>query len=188
MTGLDVGGNWLQVSAPSGYTVSQPLINYPISGPILSAPHMTPYECRTKQSGLGDPTDANCSAGEVREYFYKSTGPDDGHGPGCDAVQAAGQPKGARPSDVATATTIDGRSVPYIVRVESGVINRSIYRIAVLDDPSTDAVADGWNGRLGVTSAAAAARSTTRGPTRRTRSCRTSICRAGLPMRTRQSW
>ena len=45
------------------------------------------------------------------------------------------------------------RSVPYIVRVESGVIDRSIYRIAVLDNPATEAFAasEGWNGRLGVT-------------------------------------
>jgi hypothetical protein len=151
VTGLDVGGNWLQVSAPSGYTVSQPLINYPISGPILSGPHMTPYECRTKQSGLGDPTDENCSALVKYEYFYKSTGPATGTGAAATQFKPLANPKGARPSDVATATTIDGRTVPYIVRVESGVINRSIYRIAVLDDPSTDAVADGWNGRLGVT-------------------------------------
>ncbi|HEV7691925.1 MAG TPA: DUF6351 family protein [Hyphomonadaceae bacterium] len=151
VTGLDDGGNWLQVSAPSGFTVSQPLINYPISGPILSGPHMTPYECRTEESGLGAATDENCSAPTKYEYFYKSTGPATGTGAAATQFKALANPKGARPADVATATTIDGRSVPYIVRVESGVINRSIYRIAVLDDPSTDAVADGWNGRLGVT-------------------------------------
>src|SRR5262245_55276057 len=71
VTGLDNGGNWLQVSAPSGYTVSQPLINYPITGPILSGPHLTPYECRTKESGLGEATDENCSAPTKFEYFYK---------------------------------------------------------------------------------------------------------------------
>jgi hypothetical protein len=50
-------------------------------------------------------------------------------------------------------TTVDGRSVPYIVRVESGVINRSVYRIAVLDDPATTGVSanEGWNNRLSVT-------------------------------------
>ena len=43
--------------------------------------------------------------------------------------------------------------MPYIVRVESGTINRAIYRIAILDDPSRPSggawtPGDGWNGRL----------------------------------------
>ncbi len=142
VTGLDTGGNWLQVTGLTGYTVSQPLINYPSTGPILSGPHMTPYECRTVESGLGEPTDANCSAPIRYDWFYKS---------GNDFKPLANPRQ--RPADVATTTTIDGRTVPYIVRVESGVIDRSIYRIAMLDDPSTDAIGmpDGWNGRLGVT-------------------------------------
>jgi hypothetical protein len=37
------------------------LVNYPITGPILSGPHISAYECRTVQSGLGNPRDANCS-------------------------------------------------------------------------------------------------------------------------------
>lgn len=48
----------------------------------------------------------------------------------------------------------DGRSVNFIVRVETGTINRAIYQAAILHDPVTDAAADpwhrpaGWNGRL----------------------------------------
>lgn len=153
VTGLDDGANWLQVRTPSGYSVSQPLVNYPISGPILSGPHMKPYECRTKESGLGEATDENCSAPIKLEWFYKSTGPATGTGLAATQFKPLANPKGAKPSDLATATTIDGRTVPYIVRVESGVINRSIYRIAVLDDPSTDGTVagEGWNGRFGVT-------------------------------------
>ena len=152
VTGLDTGANWLQARGPTGYSVSQALVNHPITGPILSGPHMTPYECRTAQSGLGEPLDANCSAPTKLEWFYKSTGPAVGTGPTATQFKALADPKGARPTDLATATTIDGRTVPYIVRVESGTINRSIYRIAVLDDPSTDGVVrDGWNNRLGVT-------------------------------------
>ncbi len=144
VTGLDNGANWLQARGPTGYSVSQPLVNYPITGPILSGPHMTPYECRTKESGLGEPTDANCSAPTKFEWFYK---PKDG------GAYKALDRKGPRPADVAMTTTIEGRSVPFIVRVESGVIDRSIYRIAVLDDPATDGVlaGEGWNGRFAVT-------------------------------------
>ncbi len=144
VTGLDVGANWLQARGPSGYSVSQPLVNYSITGPILSGPHLTPYECRTKQSGLGDPLDANCSAPTRHDWFYK---------PKTGGAYKAFDPKGAKPDDVATTTTIDGKTLPFIVRVESGVINRSIYRLAVLDDPATPgfAASEGWNGRLGVT-------------------------------------
>lgn len=151
VTGLDDGTNWLQARGPSGYSVSQPLVNHPITGPILSGPHMAPYECRTEQSGLGAPTDANCSASTKVEWFYKSTGPATGAGLAATSFKTF-DPKAARPADLASTTTIDGKNVPYIVRVESGVINRGIYRIAVLDDPKTEGVAgEGWNSRLAVT-------------------------------------
>jgi Tannase-like family of unknown function (DUF6351) len=144
VSGLDTGANWLQVRGPSGYSVSQPLVNYSLAGPILSGPHLTPYECRTKEAGLGDPTDANCSAPTRYDWFYKPAG---------GGAYKAFDPKGAKPADVAMTTTIDGKTLPFIVRVESGVINRSIYRMAVLDDPSTEGFSptEGWNGRLGVT-------------------------------------
>ena len=45
-------------------------------------------------------------------------------------------PYGPYPADVATVTTRDGVVVPMVVRVESTVINRSITRVAVLDDPA----------------------------------------------------
>ncbi|WP_445287247.1 DUF6351 family protein [Variovorax atrisoli] len=38
------------------------LVNYPITGPILSGPHISPYEYGTVQNGLGAPLDADCSA------------------------------------------------------------------------------------------------------------------------------
>lgn len=144
VVGLRDGSNFLQVTGPTGATVSQPLINYPVTGGVLAGPLLTPYECRTKQSGLGDPTDANCSAPTRYDWFYKPAG---------GGAYKPYDPKGPKPSDVAAATTIEGKTVPYIVRVESGVIDRSIYRIAVLDDPATDGFSptEGWNGRLAVT-------------------------------------
>ena len=60
----------------------------------------------------------------------------------------------SRPSDLAATTTLTGASVPYIVRIETGTINRAIYRIAMLHDPAVDAepgpwnAPPGWNGRL----------------------------------------
>lgn len=121
--------------------------NYPITGPILSGPHLTPYECRTVESGLGAPVDANCSAGQKVEYFYRSSD---------NTFKTLADPAGPRPSDLVTTRTIDGKSVAYIVRVDSGTINRSIYRIAILDDPSPETASAewrpgaGWNRRLAV--------------------------------------
>jgi hypothetical protein len=142
VSGLKDGASTIKASA-NGASGEIAVTNYPITGPILSGPHLKPYDCKTKESGLGDATDANCSAPTKFEWFYKDA---------AGKFQPLANPK-AQQGDVAKATTIDGRTVPYIVRVESGVINRTIYRIAVLDDPTTEAsvVNEGWNGRLGIT-------------------------------------
>jgi hypothetical protein len=134
INGMSVGDNALRVVLkPSGNTklagkalqATLTVTNYPITGPILSGPHLTPYECRTVESGLGQPLDAHCSAAQKVEYFYRAANntfkPYDLNGP--------------RPEDLVNTTTNDGKTVPYIIRVESGTINRSIYRIAILDDP-----------------------------------------------------
>jgi Tannase-like family of unknown function (DUF6351) len=59
---------------------------------------------------------------------------------------------GSTPADLATTTTDAGLSVPYIVRVERGTMNRGIYDIAVLFDPSKPwsalAPQAQWNGKL----------------------------------------
>jgi len=133
VSGMTLGKNTLAARAGAA-KATLTVTNYPISGPILSGPHMQPYECRTEESGLGKPLDADCSAAERTDWFYRTTG-------------GAFKPlanRTDRPSDLATAITIDGATVPYVVRVESGTVNRSIYRIAMLDDPK------GWNHRLAV--------------------------------------
>jgi hypothetical protein len=113
------GKNELVAAARSAKARLQ-LTNYPIAGPILSGPHLTPYECRTVESGLGEPLDADCSATTRVDNFYRAT---DG--------TFKPLPAGPRPADVV-----------YVVQVESGTINRTIYRIAM---PAT-----GWNRKLAV--------------------------------------
>jgi len=159
VTGMRLGPNTLSASAGAS-RASLAVTNYPITGPILSGPHLKPYECRTVESGLGPPTDANCSAPMKVEYFYKSSAPPapaagrgGAGGAGASPFKPLPNPMGARPADIATTRTIDGNTVPYIVRVESGVIDRSIYRIAMLDDPkgAVFTPGPGWNRRLAVT-------------------------------------
>ena len=143
VTGMKNGDNVL-VAKLDKASATLHVKNYPITGPILSGPHLTPYECRTIESGLGEPLDADCSAKTTYTYFYRAS--DKTFKP---------LPAGAAPADLVTTTTINGNTVPYVVRVESGTINRAIYRIAMLDDPNEKSAAwapgGGWNGRLAVT-------------------------------------
>ncbi|HEV3041920.1 MAG TPA: DUF6351 family protein [Candidatus Angelobacter sp.] len=143
--GMVVGKNILRASIKGGSGVTLTITNYPITGPILSGPHLSPYECRTVESGLGPPLDSDCSATPKTEYFYRATS---------NTFKPLPDPSAPRPSDLATTTTNDGKTVPYIVRVDSGTVNRTIYRIAVLDDPQPKASlwmpGPGWNRKLAV--------------------------------------
>jgi len=143
--GLRNGRNTVVAKAGSS-TVSLDLTNYPITGPILSGEHLKPFVCMTQESGLGPPLDADCSAPLKVEYFYRSNSTPEGSFKPFD-------PAAPRPSDLAQTTTSSGSSVPYIVRIESGTINRAIYRIAILDDPAPKETAawtpgPGWNHRV----------------------------------------
>jgi hypothetical protein len=145
--GLRLGDNSLvvrderQKSAWSELT----LTNHPITGPILSGPHIEPYECRLTQNGLGAELAADCSAAPTFRYFYRSSNK---------TFEALTNPTGPRPADLVYTSTSDGRTVPYIVLVETGTVNRGVYHIAVLDDPQSASTTGpfkpgpGWNGKL----------------------------------------
>jgi hypothetical protein len=159
--GLKVGANRIEARRGSR-SARLDLTNYPITGPIVSGEHLKPFLCSTTQSGLGEPLDEDCSAPTKVEYFYRSSTPPpvtaSGAAPafGPSAFKRLENPTGPPPADLAKTTTSAGKTVPYIVRVESGTINRAIYRLAILDDPSKPASGtwtpgEGWNGRLMVT-------------------------------------
>jgi hypothetical protein len=141
--GLRPGQNSVVVHAGTA-SARLTVVNHSKDGPILSGPHLTPYECRTAEAGLGAPIDSHCNIATRYEWAYRTT-------------EKSFKPllPGALPADLATTTTIEGRTVPYIVRVETGTMNRSIYKIAILDDPNNTPGPDwrpgpGWNGRLAV--------------------------------------
>jgi hypothetical protein len=105
--------------------------------------------------------DAQCNIATEYKLYYKTTtagcsfalpDPNPPTQPPTNPCFKPYNPAGARPSDLATTTTDKGVTVPYIVRVERGTINRGIYDIAVLFDPTTDwkpyAPQAGWNGKL----------------------------------------
>jgi hypothetical protein len=127
------------------------LTNYPITGPIFSGPQEQPFYCMTQlfmlpasTQTLGPALDANCSIKTRVDYVYQTTG----------GVFQPLPSLTSYPADLAQTTTSQGKTVPYIVRVETGTINRGIYQTAVLHDPTTEAAPTpfnpptAWNHRL----------------------------------------
>ena len=131
--GLRDGRNSLAAKAGSSSATLE-LTNHPITGPIVSGEHLKPFTCLTVESDLGEPLDADCSARTEVEYFYRSNATPES------SFKPLADPNGS-PSDLAQTTTSQGKTVPYIVRVESGTINRAIYRIAILEG-------EAWNRRI----------------------------------------
>jgi hypothetical protein len=177
VTGLVEGRNDL-VADPDGKghgkEASLTVTNHPIGGPVLLGSQTTPWICATptpvaeagntpgsNASGLTTfALDAQCNIATEYKLFYRTTTA------GCsnalpDPSPPAPAPTnncfkpftpGTTPADLATTTTSAGMTVPYIVRVERGTINRGIYDIAVLFDPakawSALAPQAQWNGKV----------------------------------------
>ncbi len=152
VTGLQDGHNLLEsyVREGSETVASLDLTNYPITGPMISGPHQEPFYCRTADfelvtgEVLGAPIDEHCSVETRVDYVFRST---DG------TFKPLADLDGPRPADLARTTTMDGHAVPFIVRVETGTINRGIYESAILHDPSEPEPdpwmrSTGWNGTL----------------------------------------
>jgi uncharacterized tannase-like protein DUF6351 len=162
LTGLRDGENHLVADA-NGRGEGRPragltITNHPRGGPVLLGSQTQPWICatptpvaesgntpRSNASGLTTfAVDAQCNIATEFKLFYRTTTP------GCssalpDPSPPAAQPAnncfksytvGTTPADLAMTTTTEGLTVPYIVRVERGTMNRGIYDIAVLFDPA----------------------------------------------------
>jgi len=153
VTGLALGSNTLRVEGKGWGRPheSLELTNYPVTGPIISGPHLQPFICQTATFTLPDGTklgpslDPDCSAATKVTYVYMST------------AGGAFKPlpsTTALPADVAMTTTATGSTVPFVVRVETGTMNRGIYQNSILFDPTRDPAPSpfspprGWNRRL----------------------------------------
>jgi Tannase-like family of unknown function (DUF6351) len=119
VTGLRVGKNTVVASA--GKRAAKLVVtNHPRGGPVFSGPQLQPWKCKPTAK------DAQCNQPATFSYLYKST---DGS-----AGFKSYDPK-SPPSDVANTTTDRGVTVPFIVRVETGYIDRDQYTIAALFQP-----------------------------------------------------
>jgi hypothetical protein len=142
VTGLVVGQNILTARLPDGSGATITLADHPIGGPVLAGTQVQPWVCGTVAAGLGPATDGQCNAPTVYSYQYKSsiTGQFQAYDPS------------KPPLDVATTTTDQGATVPFIVRIEEGTEDRGLYVIGVLYDPQRPwapwEAQPGWNHKL----------------------------------------
>ncbi|HEX5119007.1 MAG TPA: DUF6351 family protein [Pseudonocardiaceae bacterium] len=130
VTGLREGGNDLAARVDGhgrggGQHAELRVVNHPITGPVFSGPQQTPFFCETTAFGLAPAVMPLCSAPTQVGFDYKNT---------AGAFVSLADPT-SRPADLAT-TTVNGHTVPYIVRIETGTIDRAVYQIAALFDGS----------------------------------------------------
>jgi hypothetical protein len=158
VTGLVNGTNTVLAKHLLGGNGQLVITNHPIGGPVLLSSQIGPWICATpvptpavgntpgtNASGLSTfATDAQCNIATEYNLFYRTTNA------GCSNALPDPSPPtlppandcfkpytvGSVPADLAMTTTTNGVTVPYIVRIERGTINRGIYDIAVLFDPT----------------------------------------------------
>ena len=176
VTGLLNGKNVLVVRAGNSKKATRLTItNHPIGGPVIAGRRQLPFVCATPTpqpatlARLGHQCQRAPYRGDRRAMQHRNRVPfllqDHRAGlrqraarPSPPAVAPAntcfkpftpGQPA---PADSETTTTDLGITVPYIVRVERGTIDRGIFDIAVLFDPAQDwkpwAPQAAWNGKV----------------------------------------
>ena len=141
LSGLRLGENTLSASAPGSATARSTLVNHPNSGPVFSGPQIPRHHCQETA------VDADCNQPAEYSYLYKSSKPSKN---GLQAYDPANPP-----DDVASTTTNEGVSLPFIVRLERGYQDRDEYRILTLFRPDQDwkpwAPQDQWNHKLVIT-------------------------------------
>jgi hypothetical protein len=132
VSGLPLGRSDLVARTAGGGADSITVVNHPLTGPVFAGPQVQPWVCDTASHGLGPPRDASCSTPAVTSYVYKNavTGSYEDYDPAAPPAAA-----------LVAQTTTEGGTVPYIVRVENGVMDRGLYTIAVLRAS--------WNHKLG---------------------------------------
>lgn len=148
VTGMRLGRNELEVDAKrKGHGRADAdivLTNYPIEGPVFSGPHEEPFFCQTHQftlpAGLGPVTAAvitdPCHVPTRVDYIYRTN---------ATPSALAQWPVGASAYPSNMARTATGK--PYIIRLETGTVNRAIYQIAMLHDPLAQPSTPNWRNR-----------------------------------------
>lgn len=138
VSGLGMGSNVVSASLPDGSVSKLGVTNHSISGPVFYGPQTTSWRCAAGAS------DTSCNRPISYAYFYVSSNP---------ALKGFQKFDTTNPpGDVALTTNDQGRTVPFVVRVETGVQDRDFYNVAVLFDPTQEwsrwKPQSGWNRKL----------------------------------------
>jgi hypothetical protein len=120
VTGLRLGPNVLTARA-GGLGARITITNAPIGGPIFAGPQIKPWTCQTGAQ------DAQCNQPTTYQLLYMPV-----TGTQFQAYDPAHPPAAAL---IARTTTQTGVTVPFIVREETGYIDRDQYQIATLFQP-----------------------------------------------------
>jgi len=141
VTGLANGANDLMATMRNGPTLHLTVTNHPSGGPIFAGAQVQPWICKTV-TGFPVPTNAQCDGAPLFSFQYMDAATHT-FKPYTAAVPAA---------SIATTTTDQGVSVPYIVRLERGAMDRGLYDVAVLANPTGSwapwASQPGWNHKV----------------------------------------
>lgn len=153
VAGLVDGSNQLTATMP-GAQGSLVVTNHPIGGPVFAGPQVQPWVC---QAGAKD---KQCNAPTTFAYQYKPAYAANG-GVGLAGVGGVSSFRDYDPSNpppdglIAQTTTDQGVKVPYIVRIETGYLDRDQYQIASLFQPGKPwapwAPQPQWNHKLLIT-------------------------------------
>jgi len=136
--GLALGENVVTAQLPGGGAARITIASHPSGGPVFSGPQVQPWSCNPGA------TDALCTRAPSYQYFYVPAGVDPQATPGLiggpggqDTYFVSYNPASPPPAaSIAHTTTDQGQTVTFIVRVETGSVDRGQYQIAVLYDPS----------------------------------------------------
>ena len=151
LTNLPAGASQLSAQTLSGKGADTLMLtNYPGTGPIISGPQESPFICQSAEFKLvtgellGPAKDLNCSVETRIDYVYWSN-------QDFEFKPYLFSEISELPEDMGYVA--EGAESPFIVRVETGTVNRAIYEISMLHDPATGQLdpwrkSTSWNNKL----------------------------------------
>jgi hypothetical protein len=128
---LNEGKNTLVLTS-GGKSVRLDVTNHPNGGPLFSGPQIQPWTCREGAF------DAQCNRATTITWSYMPKTPAATPAEGRPASPFKPYDPNSPPGDIAT-ITVNGVSLPYVVRTESFTQNRSGVSVAVLYDTNQPA-------------------------------------------------
>ncbi len=122
VTPLKLGENVLVAQARRAKAGQIEIFDHAIGGPVIAGPQVQPWRCKNAH-----PTDSQCDEAPTFTYEYKNaiTG----------AFESYNPESPPEASLIASVTTENGTTVPFIVRTETGYQDRDQYKVAVLYQP-----------------------------------------------------